>query len=80
MHRGTLDAVELIRTRAEKYAIACDANPAGVLWANWFRDPEVLRARQRLLSEHFGVQWEWMPQAQLRALVRSERYSGAAEI
>lgn len=74
LHQGTLDAVELIRMRARSYAIACDANPAGVLWANWFRDPEVLRARQRLLAEHYGVEWEWVPRRQLRTLLQSERY------
>ncbi len=75
LHQGTLDAVELIRSRAGKYAIACDANPAGVLWANWFRDPAVLRVRQRLLAEHYGVDWEWVPQPRLRTLLHSNRYS-----
>ncbi len=75
LHRGTLDAVEAIRQRIVKYAIDCDANPAGVLWANWFRDPEVLRARQRLLSDNFGVQWEWVERERLRTLLKSESYS-----
>jgi hypothetical protein len=25
----------------------------GVIWANWFRDPAVLRKRQQLLAEHY---------------------------
>lgn len=77
MYRGTLEAVELIRARTERYRIACDRRDAGVLWANWFRDASVLHARQRLLSEHFGVQWDWVPRAGLRARVLSDRYTDA---
>src|SRR5689334_6670420 len=58
LYRGTLDAVELIRARTETYSIDCERTDAGVIWANWFRDPEVLRSRQRLLQESFGVQWQ----------------------
>jgi hypothetical protein len=29
----------------------------GVLWANWFRGPGLLCARQGLLSESSGVEW-----------------------
>jgi gamma-glutamylputrescine oxidase len=46
----------------------------GVIWANWFRDPEVLRQRQQLLAEHYGVHWVWLPREELRERVRSERY------
>jgi gamma-glutamylputrescine oxidase len=45
-----------------------------VIWANWFRDPEVLRARQRLLKEAYGVEWEWLPEEQLRSVIHSRRY------
>lgn len=77
LYAGTTDAVELIRRRISTYQIECEHQEAGVIWANWFRDPEVLRARQRLLAEHFGVHWEWMPQEQLRSLVRTTRYHDA---
>ncbi|MGQ4583567.1 FAD-dependent oxidoreductase [Lysobacter sp. F60174L2] len=77
LHRGTLDAVELIRGRIRKYAIDCDPVEAGVIWANWFRDPAVLRARQRLLADHFGVDWEWLPRAELRQLIHTGRYGDA---
>ncbi|HZH44196.1 MAG TPA: FAD-binding oxidoreductase [Lysobacter sp.] len=73
-YHGTLDAVERIRERVHRHAIDCDIAEAGVIWANWFRDPEVLRARQRLLAEHYGVEWQWLPRDALRAQVRSERY------
>lgn len=77
MHQGTLAAVELIRSRSDRYRIACDPTPSGVLWANWFRDTEVLRSRQRLLAERYGVHWEWVPRDELRGLIRSSRYSDA---
>ncbi len=70
----TTAAVQRIRERIGKYAIACDAVDEGVIWANWFRDPAVLRQRQQLLAEHYGVQWQWLAQDELRQRVRSERY------
>ncbi len=77
LYSGTLDAVELIRRRARDYAIDCDVTEAGVIWANWFRDPEVLRARQRLLADHYGVEWEWLQRTELRDLLHTDRYSDA---
>lgn len=77
LYAGTTDAVELIRSRIDRYGIDCERADAGVLWANWFRDPEVLRARQRLLSEHFGVEWKWVPREALRAQLHTERYTDA---
>jgi gamma-glutamylputrescine oxidase len=75
LHRGTIDAVELVRARTRRYGIDCDRVDAGVLWANWFQDPRVLRERQRLLSEQYGVEWQWVPRERLRELLVSERYS-----
>ncbi len=77
LYLATQQAVQLIRARIQRYAIACEANDAGVLWANWFRDPEVLRRRQRQLAEDFGVEWEWVEPDALRGMVRSDRYHGA---
>lgn len=74
LYGATTDAVDLIRRRIAKYSIECDATDAGVVWANWFRDPTVLRARQQLLKETYGVEWEWLPQAQLRDVIHSKRY------
>ena len=70
----TTEAVQRIRRRVADYAIDCDMVDEGVIWANWFRDPAVLRQRQQLLAEHYGVQWQWLPQQELRERVRSERY------
>jgi gamma-glutamylputrescine oxidase len=71
----TTAAVQRIRERAARYAIPCDVVDEGIIWANWFRDPEVLRKRQRLLADHYGIYWDWLAQEELRELVRSERYS-----
>jgi gamma-glutamylputrescine oxidase len=75
LYRGTIDAVELVRSRTRRHGIDCDRVDAGVLWANWFEDPAVLRGRQRLLAEHYGVDWEWVPRGRLREMLLSERYS-----
>lgn len=70
----TIDGVHRIRQRIADYAIACDVVDEGVIWANWFRDPSLLQARQRLLAEHYGVHWGWLPEAQLRERIHSMRY------
>jgi gamma-glutamylputrescine oxidase len=70
----TVDAVHRIRARILRYAIDCDAVDEGVIWANWFRDPAVLRRRQTLLAEQYGVHWEWLAETELHERVRSERY------
>lgn len=70
----TVAAVGRIRERVDRYAIACDLVNEGVIWANWFRDPQVLRQRQHLLATSFDVRWQWLDQADLRESIRSERY------
>ncbi|MDY1550208.1 NAD(P)/FAD-dependent oxidoreductase [Luteibacter sahnii] len=74
LYRRTVEAVDLIRERIRSLAIDCDCVDAGVVWANWFRDARVLRDRQRLLAEHYGADWEWLPADALQAFVRSRRY------
>lgn len=77
LYRGTRDAVRLIRERSARYAIDCDRRDAGVLWANWFRDPAVLRQRQALLADRFDAHWDWIPREALRERLRTTRYSDA---
>ncbi|MDQ3617645.1 MAG: FAD-binding oxidoreductase [Pseudomonadota bacterium] len=74
LYAGTTEAVELIRQRIDRHRIVCDRVEAGVIWANWFRDPDVLRRRQQLLAEHYDVDWQWLPQETLRQMVNSGRY------
>lgn len=77
LYAGTRDAVETIRRRISQYRIDCDVTEAGAIWANWFRDPEILRSRQRLLAEHYDAHWQWLTQAEVREKIRSERYYDA---
>ena len=77
LYRGTTDAVELIRQRTVRYGIDCERVDAGVLWANWFRDPGLLRARQRLLADAYGVEWQWLPAQRVRELLHTSRYADA---
>lgn len=74
LYAGTLVAVELIRRRIADYAIVCDAVEGGVIWANWFRDPEVLRTRQRLLADTYGVEWQWLSRDDMRERLLTGRY------
>lgn len=77
VYRRTQDAVALVRSRIERHAIDCDRVDGGVLWANWFRDREVLERRRRLLETHFDTQWRPVDRARLHMQVKSVRYSGA---
>lgn len=77
LRAGTLEGVELIRRRIAQHGIACDAVNEGVLLANWFKDPAVLRERQALLARSFGQELEWVPEASLRQQVLTERYHDA---
>ena len=77
LYARTVAAVNLIRSRIGKYSSACGATDAGVIWANWFRDPQVLRERRQLLAQHYGAEWEWLPHERLRELILSERYHDA---
>lgn len=75
LHAGTVEAVDLIRERCRLHAIECDLVDEGVIWANWFRDPAGLLARQRLLAEHFGVEWHWIARSRMRELLDTDRYA-----
>lgn len=74
LYAGTRSAVDLIRTRIARHGIDCQHTDAGVIWANWFRDPRLLRARQALLAEHFDTRWSWLEHHRLREQIRSNRY------
>lgn len=77
LYAGTTAAIATIRKRIDQYDIACERVDAGVLWANWFRDPSVLRARQALLAGHFDTTWQWVQRDELRGLLHTTRYSDA---
>ena len=77
LYQGTVDAVNLIRTRIQQYKIDCQHTDAGVYWANWFRDQSLLKDFQKLLSDNFDTQWDFVPQSELRKLIHTERYKDA---
>ncbi len=77
LYTGTTQSVELIRSRIVRHAIGCDDTQAGILWANWFRDREVLRRRQTLLSDTFGQDWRWVDREDVRLQLRTARYHDA---
>ncbi|HEX7341018.1 MAG TPA: FAD-binding oxidoreductase [Rhodanobacteraceae bacterium] len=70
----TVDAVQTIRSRIHRHGIDCDPVDHGVIWANWFRDPGVLRRRQRLLAEQFDVTWDWLSHANMAERLHTDRY------
>lgn len=74
LYGRTVAAVNLIRQRITTCGIDCDMVDAGVVWANWFRDARLLRARQQLLAEHYGSEWQWIPADAMHAFVHSRRY------
>lgn len=76
LYRLTLDAVELIRNRVKQYGIDCDLVDKGVILANWFNDPSRLETPRKLMSDVYGVDWEYMPPGQLKEMLKTERYFG----
>lgn len=76
MYQLTRTAVGTIRSRIERYAIQCDPVDAGVIWANWFKDPSLLAQHQQFLREHFDVDWAPMSPQELRGQLNTERYHG----
>jgi gamma-glutamylputrescine oxidase len=77
LYGGTVAAIELIRSRIARYGIDCRHTDAGVYWANWFRNPGVLRRYQELMHEQFGRKMRFVPAPEFRELVRSDRYGDA---
>ncbi|NII10445.1 FAD-binding oxidoreductase [Oleiagrimonas sp. C23AA] len=75
LYGWTCEAVERIRQRVRDERIDCQLTEAGVIWANWFRDPVVLRQRQALLQRHYDVHWQWLDRAAMRERLCTERYS-----
>jgi len=77
LYQLTLDAVELIRHRIEKYHIDCDKNESGVLLANWFDDERILIRQQELMRQNFGVDWALWSRERTREHLKTDRYFGA---
>ena len=76
LYQASVQGVNLVRRRVQHYEIGCDPVDAGVLWANWFRDPRVLERRRAQLAR-LGAEWQPVEADALREWVRSSRYHGA---
>ncbi len=77
LYQLTLDSVELIRQRIDKYTIDCEKNDSGVLLANWFDDERILTQQQQFMQQQFHVDWELWSCEQTREKLHSQRYFGA---
>ncbi len=77
LYQLTIDAVNLIRQRIERYEIACDKNESGVLLANWFDDDRSLLAQRDFMRSAYAVEWDWIEREQLREQLHTDRYFGA---
>ncbi|MCZ8235821.1 MAG: FAD-binding oxidoreductase [Inhella sp.] len=76
----TRDALALIRHRVQAWGIECDLIHGGAWWVDWFntrRSRQAMAAHGQMLREHFGVQWEALGPAEVRAGLHSDRYGGA---
>ncbi|PIV33361.1 MAG: FAD-dependent oxidoreductase [Lysobacterales bacterium CG02_land_8_20_14_3_00_62_12] len=76
LYAATQRAVALVRQRIQRYQIDCDLVDQGVIWANWFRDPELLRSRQALLANAFASHWQRLSVDELHQRIASARYHG----
>lgn len=76
LYQLTVNAVDLIRTRARQYAIDCDLVDKGVILANWFKDPARLEKPRQLMKQAYGVEWECISAGKLKEMLNTDRYYG----
>jgi len=76
LYRLTLDAVDLIGKRIERYGMDCDVVHGGVILADWFGRPEMLAAQRELMRRSFDVEWEPIERHALRERLKTGRYHG----
>lgn len=70
----TRKAIALVAGRVERYAIACDLERTGHMWAAWFDEPDATRKRRAWMAETFGVELEHWPRERIREAYRTTRY------
>ena len=71
--RLSRDAMELIRARIDRYAIACEP-VSGVVIASWFDDGAALAAEVAESNRRYGMRLEYWDRARLRRDYPSPRY------
>jgi len=70
----TQKAVALVGERTRRYAIACDLEQTGHMWAAWFDAPDETKKRKAWMAETFGVELEHWPRERMREAYRTARY------
>lgn len=70
------DAVKLIRSRIDRYAIPAQPVDSGMVGGWWRDDPAEARAEMKFMAENFGVELEWWPKEKLRQFLLTDRYHG----
>lgn len=76
MHRWTRQSVALVRQRIERHQLDCQFNPAGVVLADWFDQPDHLREFAERMQSTLGFELDYLDRGQLADRVRSARYGG----
>ncbi|NVK21532.1 MAG: FAD-binding oxidoreductase [Kangiellaceae bacterium] len=76
LYQLTKAAVDLIRYRVKQYEIDCDLVDEGVIWANWFKDQQLLHSEQAFMRDKMGVEWSYISPEELKQHINSERYYG----
>ncbi|UUX50145.1 FAD-binding oxidoreductase [Nisaea acidiphila] len=72
--RLTLDALELIKQRIERYGIDAGPMRPGIMKASWFANADSLRAHADKMNERFGIGLTFQSRERMRELYLTERY------
>lgn len=76
LYQMTTSAVNLIRSRIHQYQISCDVTDAGVIWANWFKDQQILLQEKEFMQQVMQVDWQYLSPEVLADKIHSQRYHG----
>lgn len=74
LHGWTRASRDLIRNRIERYRIDCQANDAGVLWADWFGDDAAMTAHAEHMARDLDFRLDPVARDAMPDHVRSPRY------
>lgn len=74
LFRLTLDALQLIKQRIERYGIDAGPMRPGIMKASWFANADGLKAQADQMNERFGLGLEFHSREQIRDLYRTKRY------
>ncbi|WP_420405002.1 NAD(P)/FAD-dependent oxidoreductase [Nisaea sp.] len=70
----TLDALELIKDRINRYEIDAGPMRPGIMKASWFANADGMKANTDVMNERFDLGLEFQSREQMRELYRTERY------